>query len=293
MIGKHCAALAVILLGWASAASAYTAAGDRIMPATVLLPQLAPSDEFYMTGVTLPQQPTAGGPTGRLSTLSATYSKTITDRFSVTLTEAYQWTDPGQGRTLTGWQNTQASVQYLAVLDPEREALLSVGMEREFGGTGTRRIGADRTGATQPTLYATKGLGDFDIGYLRPLALGAVVGYQFADNGRRANQWTTGLLIEYSIPYLISKVDTSDLPAVLRGLTPMIEVSFTNPVGPGAGKATALIAPGFNYSGEGWDIGVEALIPTSRATGSGVGVAAQLHLSLDFLFPTTIGRPLF
>ena len=42
-----------------------------------------------------------------------------------------------------------------------------------------------------------------------------------------------------------------------------------------------------------YQIGVEALVPINRASGSGVGVVAQLHLYLDDIFPTTIGRPLF
>jgi len=55
-----------------------------------------------------------------------------------------------------------------------------------------------------------------------------------------------------------------------------------------------LIAPGVSYAGEGWEFAVEALVPATSATGSGVGVTAQLHLALDFLFADTpLGRPIF
>jgi len=37
---------------------------------------------------------------------------------------------------------------------------------------------------------------------------------------------------------------------------------------------------------------IEALVPATRATGSGVGGRGQLNVSLDFLFPDTLGRPL-
>ncbi len=285
--------IALALLLPAAPAWAYTAAGDRIMPANIVLPQLAPTDEAYATVTTQPQQSAAHGPSGRSTALTATYSKTITERFSVTLEEGYGWSDPGRGATRTGWQNAQAAAQYLAVQDPDRELLMSVGVAREFGSTGARRIGADPHSATMPTLYAAKGLGDWDIGYLRPLAIGGFAGYQIADAGPRANQWATGLVLEYSFQYLASKVDADAVPAFLHDVTPMVEVAFNNPVGPQAGKASGLVAPGFNYAGAGWDFGLEALVPLSRASGSGVGVAAQLHLSLDFLFPTTIGRPLF
>jgi hypothetical protein len=34
------------------------------------------------------------------------------------------------------------------------------------------------------------------------------------------------------------------------------------------------------------------MIPVNRASGSGVGFLAQLHLYLDDMFPTTFGQPL-
>jgi hypothetical protein len=40
-------------------------------------------------------------------------------------------------------------------------------------------------------------------------------------------------------------------------------------------------------------LGVEALVPATRATGSGVGAALQLHFSLDYLFAGGfLGRPI-
>jgi hypothetical protein len=36
------------------------------------------------------------------------------------------------------------------------------------------------------------------------------------------------------------------------------------------------------------------MIPTTRATGSGIGVIAQLVLQLDYLLPESVlGRPIF
>jgi len=89
-------------------------------------------------------------------------------------------------------------------------------------------------------------------------------------------------------------VTNLDLPDFLRRVSPMLEIQFSTPGGPARGSTTAgTIAPGFNYAGEGWEAGIEALIPTTKAAGSGIGVIAQIHLSLDYLFPETIGRPLF
>jgi hypothetical protein len=89
-------------------------------------------------------------------------------------------------------------------------------------------------------------------------------------------------------------VEGFDLPLPLRGLTPVGEFLFTTPVGRSYGaRTTALLAPGIAYADEGWEFVIEALVPATQAAGDGAGIRAQLHLALDYLFPTTIGRPLF
>jgi hypothetical protein len=41
-----------------------------------------------------------------------------------------------------------------------------------------------------------------------------------------------------------------------------------------------------------FQVGAEAVLPVNHASGTGVGFLGQLHLYLDDMFPTTIGRPL-
>jgi hypothetical protein len=143
-------------------------------------------------------------------------------------------------------------------------------------------------------LYLGKGLGDLDIGYFRPLAITTYTSLQLADNAPRPDILENGFVIQYSMPYLQSKVQSFDLPDALRRVTPITEVLFTAPVGRSYGaRATALIAPGVTYAGEGWELAVEAQIPATRATGSGLGVTAQLHVALDFFFADSVGKPLF
>ena len=281
------------LAGWIPHAQAYTATGDRQFPATILLPQIGPSDEAYLTGASLPQAGDPGGPNGRTSSFAATIDKTITDRLSLTVTEEYSAIDPGGGPTVTGWQNTTVEAQYTLVANAPHELLLSVGVQREFPYTGAQRVGAAQQGATLPMAFFGKGFGDLDLGLLRPLAIGGYAGFNAADKAPRTSAWNSGFFVEYSIPYLEANVRTFDMPDFLRNLTPMVEVSMSNPVGSAASSATMVIAPGFNYSGEGWDFGIEALVPTSRAAGVGTGVTAQLHIQLDYLFPRSLGRPLF
>ena len=288
------AALLGSLVASARDAEAYTAAGDRVFPATLVLPQFAPGDEFYLWADTLPLTPAGDGSGKRQSNFSAVLAKTITPRLGIVVEETWTRLDRVGRGSWSAMQNLDTKLKYLAIDDPAREFLATVGVDREFGGTGAVRVGAFASGATTPRLYLAKGLGDLDIGWLRPLALGGLVGYQVADAAPRPSLFTAGFVAEYSIPYLQSKVQSFPLPAFLRGLTPIAEVQLQVPSGPSFGaRTTVLIAPGVSYAGPGWELAAEALIPASRATGRGVGLIAQLHLSLDYLLPDTIGRPLF
>jgi hypothetical protein len=276
-------------------ALAYTASGDRNFPATLILPQLTPGDQFYLNYTMLPLTSHGAGTASRVSNFSAVYGKTITDNFGIFLEETYTGIGIDSGGTQWGWQNLDGSLRYLAINNLDHEFILSLGLDRETGGTGATRVGASPSGATTPQFYLGKGLGDLDIGYLRPLAITTYTGVTIADKAPRPDVLNTGFTIEYSIPYLQSKVESLDLPDVIRKMTPMTEVLITSPVGRSYGsRTTVLIAPGVSYAGEGWEFAVEALVPATSATGSGVGVTAQLHLALDYLFADSIlGKPLF
>jgi hypothetical protein len=272
-----------------AAAVGYTAVGDRVFPATVLLPQAAPGDALYVTPSTRPV------PGGDFTNLTATLDKTLTERFGIGIQDGYNWVGRRDASTLVGWQNLMAYVKYEAILDPPHEFLFSIGAAHEFGSTGTRRVGAPSNGATRvPTLFFAKGLGDLPIGYLRPLALQGFTTYQLSSGSPRPDNFIAGLAVEYSIPYLQSKVKAFDLPNLLRGMTPLVETLIVTPTrNSGRTTTTAVVAPGIAYSGEGWQFAIEARIPTNRAAGTGVGVLAQLYLSLDYFFPDSIGKPLF
>jgi len=61
----------------------------------------------------------------------------------------------------------------------------------------------------------------------------------------------------------------------------------------GMATTTGTVNPGVIYIGSTFQVGLEAMIPVNRASGTGVGVLGQLHLYLDDMFPSTIGQPLF
>jgi hypothetical protein len=281
--------VAICTLLLPAGAAAYTAVGDRVFPATILLPQAAPGDTLYVTPSTVPV------PGGNATNLTVTLDKTLTERLGFGVQDGYNWIGRKDASTLVGWQNLLAYVKYEAILDPEHEFLFSVGTAHEFGGTGTRRVGAPENGATLvPTTFFAKGLGDLPIGYFRPLAFQGFATYQLSSGAPRPDNFLAGLAVEYSIPYLQSKVRAFDLPDVLRGMTPIVETLVVAPTRNRGGSTTAVIvAPGVAYSGQGWQFGIEARVPGNSAAGHGVGVLAQFSLSFDYFFPDSIGRPLF
>jgi hypothetical protein len=56
---------------------------------------------------------------------------------------------------------------------------------------------------------------------------------------------------------------------------------------------TGIIAPGFIYSQNGIDFGVEALIPATRQSGTNVGFIASLHIPFEAFLPAVASKPLF
>jgi len=227
----------------------------------------------------------AAGEPNRSTNLTATYMKTITDRLGVVIEETYT----GIGQSGAG--------DSVGLAEPRRRDQVS--RRQRF----RARVPADPRARPRNRRYRRHArrrlvlrgdVGDLDIGYLRPLAVTGLTGVLIADAAPRPDLVTNRLVIEYSIPYLQSKVHSFDLPEAIRNTTPMTEILFTSPAGKSYGqRTTALIAPGISYAGEGWEFAVEALIPASRATGSGVGVTAQFHVALDFLFSDTVGKPIF
>ena len=105
---------------------------------------------------------------------------------------------------------------------------------------------------------------------------------------------STGFAVMYSLPYLENFVTKASLPAVIRQLTPLLEIDVSNPLDRGqAGKTTGTINPGVIWAGKYFQVGVEAVVPINERTGKNVGIRGQINFYLDEIFPTTIGRPIF
>jgi hypothetical protein len=305
------------------AASAHAIAGARVFPVTLTIDDPGVADEASIPTFTVQRQGASGdlGP-GWEYNLGAEFDKRITQNFGLGVSDAYTIQTARGSKTQTGFQNLTAIAKYQAWINGPHEAIVSLGVIREFGRTGTSHIGADEYGSTTPTVYFGKGMGDIPVSWLRPFALTGTFGYTIADkklkavagsdsgsdsgteagvtgipalqfNSGNANRWVGGLSLQYSLPYLRSQVRDYGLPEFVNRLTPLVEVAWSSPASKPSELGTQLVvAPGVIYSADSYQVGIEALIPANRASGRNVGIITQFHLFFDDLFPNSLGKPL-
>jgi len=221
------------------------------------------------------------------------------------------------GMGADGFQNLETTFKYRLFKDPVHEFVMSVGLNVEWGRTGAQRVGAEQFNTYTPTVFFGKGFGDLPdtLSWIRPIAVTGQVGY--AIPGRRSTttfaidpdsgdptmdsefhphvlNW--GGTLQYSMPYLKSAVIDLGLPDFINRFIPLVEATLQTPVAntfTSGTVTTGTINPGFLWIGNGFQVGVEALIPINRQSGTGVGVIGQLHFYLDDLDPRGIGRPIF
>lgn len=299
-----------LLLAAPVAAFAHAVAGARIFVNTLIVDDPGVADEAALPTLQWQQQP--GAPVSNAYSANFEYDKRITDRFALGVADGYSLIQTAGQKNASGWQNLVLISKYLAYVNPRHEFMVSLGVIREFGRTGSAGIGNSDVGTTTPTLYFGKGLGDLPIGWARAFAVTGTFGYQLSDrrlktvttidpatgiaglgfNNGTENRWTGGVTVQFSIPYLQAQVRSLGLTGVLAGVTPTVELAWSSPASSPATTPTQyLIGAGAIYTGTTYAVGVEALFPGNGASGHNIGVIGQVHLYFDDLAPTTLGRP--
>ena len=303
--------MAILLaLAISSPASAHCIVGNRFFPATLIVDDPCVNDELSL--------PTIAGfkngdqPSADELDISGEYSKTITERFGVSVGDTWvHLHEPGDGNH-DGFDNLETSFKYQFIKSDAQEFAFSAALDVDWGGTGSSSIGADPFTTLTPTVFAGKGFGFLpdNMKFFKPFALTAQVGYAVpTQSSTTALDAQTGLLsstdnpqflvwggsLQYSFPYLKASVQDLGLPNFVNRLVPLVEFRLETQVANlnGEERTTGTVNPGVIYVADKFQLGFEAIIPINRASGDGVGVIGQLHLYLDDIFPNSIGRPLF
>jgi hypothetical protein len=285
-------------------AFAHCFVGARFFPATLAIDDPCVADELSMP--TVMWSKTADTPPAVEWDISGELSKRITENFGVSIGETWTQIRQPDGSVTAGFQDLETTFQYQLLKDRAHEFALLAGVIVDWGYTGATNSGLGTSyHLVTPTLYFGKGFGELPeaVSWARPFAVTGQVGYQvptvsydFTQSVFVPQQLVYGASLQYSLPYLKSEVIDLQLPDFINHLIPIVEASFSTPVANNYGNpytTTGTINPGVIWVGSYFQVGLEAVIPISRESGSGVGVLGQLHLYLDDMFPTTVGQPLF
>ncbi|MCI0400851.1 MAG: hypothetical protein L0Z68_06075 [Gammaproteobacteria bacterium] len=292
----------------AEPACAHGFAGKRFFPATVTIEDPFVADELSLPTISSRKMPASNEePTTVETEISVELMKRITPNFGVGIEAATLHLNPQAEPNQTGFGNVGVSAKYQFYKNEAQEAIASVGVGWDIGGTGAKRVGAESFSTIVPVLLFGKGFGNVSAEYLRPLALTGLLGVEFptesstttindegeAETERNPNVLTWGFTLQYSLPYLESFVKDIGLKKPLNGFIPLVEFAFNTPLNRGGGATTGTINPGVLWVGKSIQFGIEAIIPANDHTGNTVGVIGQLHFYLDDIFPRTLGRPIF
>ena len=300
-------------LGATSRAYGHGFAGARFFPATLSTDDPFIADELSLPTISTIRTPDDGGT--RETDISVDIAKRITPDFGIEISETLSALNPHEGRAVTGFRNLELSGKYQLLENDAHEAIVSLGLGVEVGGSGSRSLGADSFSTWTPGIFFGKGFGDLPeaLRFLKPLALTGLAGIAIptsastrsvtidqlsgarsVDVERNPDVLEWGFALEYSVIYLQSQVQDMHLRAPFDRLIPLVEFALETPLNRGArGQTTGTVNPGIIWAGRYCQFGVEAVVPINERKGNNVGMIAQLHFYLDDLFPHSIGRPLF
>ncbi|RKT22441.1 hypothetical protein B0G69_5902 [Paraburkholderia sp. RAU2J] len=268
-----------------SLAAAHAIAGDRVFPATMAVDDPGVGDEANL----LYGHQRVPGDDGdqSINTFDFEYDKLITPRLALSVDGSYAMQN---NPTARGFDNFGVGLKYLLYVNDAHEFMTSVGVNAEFGGTGSRAI-ADNFSTISPTVYVGKGMGDLpdSLAYLRPIAITAEAAPALTTGAGQPNAFNYGFTFQYSLPYLQQHVHDLGLPQPLSNIIPIVEV----PLSRSQGQTTGTVNPGFIWINRYGQFGIEAQIPVNRASGSHVGILVQAHIFFDDVAPRTLGKPLF
>jgi hypothetical protein len=286
-----CAPLSFAVVAWG-----HGFVGDRFFP-----PTMTSDDPFAVDELALPtlisfNTPAGGGlPESRTFDAGFEFDKEIFPHFAVGISDDYLSQNGHGGPSAYGWDNIELSAKYELYHNDPHEFIFSVGVLGDIGHTGYVNT-SDSFSTITPTAYFGKGFGDLptSVDFLRPLALTGTLGQSFSTSAAGPNTFQWDFALEYSLPYLQTKVRDIGLPKLFGDMIPLTEFTFsTQENRAGRGHTTGTFNPGVLYESTYFEIGAEALIPVNHESGAHVGVIVQVWIFIDDLFPRVFGHPIF
>ena len=290
-------------------------AGKRFFPTTLAVDDPFVSDELSFLGSHIKEPGEGDQPTTKSTEISLDYSKRVTPNLGISIGDSFRYMNPDRRKSQIGMGNVEVGLKYQSLKSEGHETILSLGLDAEIGGSGTRRVGAESFSVISPTFLFGKGLGDLpdSMKFLRPLAMTGAIGPNFPTRSknvkttlndrtgdvereieRNPTMLAWGFSIQYNFQYLQSFVKDVGLGTPFNRLIVLLEFPFKTCLNRGCnGQTTGFVNPGLIWFGKTMQLGIEVQIPMNERTGNHVGVLGLIHFFLDDLFPKSIGRPIF
>lgn len=300
------AAAALVALT-ASSAQAHGLIGKRFFPATLAIDDPFVADELSLPTIShIKLRGDEESPPTRETAISGEFSKRLSRDFGFSLSGTSKILDPDEGSQKTGFDNMEVGVKYVFFKSDPHETLLSLGVDWDVGGTGSKKVGAESFDTVTPTLFFGKGFGDLpdSLDYLKPFALTGAIGVaipsrkfnkirETEDDGtvttekeKNPTVVTWGFTFQYNLQYLQSYVRDVGLPETFSRMIPIVELSLETPTNaPNSHRTTGTVNPGIIWFGKYVQLGIEAIVPINTASGKNVGVLGQVHFYLDDILP--------
>jgi hypothetical protein len=153
-------------------------AGARFFPATLSTDDPFIADELSFPTISTIRTPNDGGT--RKSDISVDIAKRITPDFGIEIGETLTVLNPHEQRAANGFGNLELGGKYQLLKNGPHEAIVSLGLGVEIGGTGSRSIGADSFSTWAPGIFFGKGFGDLPeaLRCLKPFAITGQAGIE-------------------------------------------------------------------------------------------------------------------
>ena len=116
-------------------------AGARFFPATLSTDDPFVADELSLPTVSSIVTPDGGGT--RDTEISSDIALRITPKWDIEFGETFITLNPSQGKAVNGFDNLSIGSKYEFFENDEHEAVVSLGLGVDVGGTGSKEIGAD------------------------------------------------------------------------------------------------------------------------------------------------------
>ncbi len=228
--------------------AAQDAIGRRLFSDQLVISEPFVEDELTLPSILHIRRPATDreAPRALATQFEGELKKRLTPNLEGSVSGGLTLLDRAGTSSLAGFDNLSLGLKYQFLRSPAREAVASVALDWEVGGTGRTATGAESFDTVSPAILFGKGFGDFP--YVRagfkPFALAGLLGASLPTrahtrtlNGNESTivphpdhlKW--GVVIEYSLLYLQSHVRDLGLPTPLDRMVPLAELDPRVPGG--------------------------------------------------------------